>query len=535
MGRVFTGHQDGVTAFSNRPGLVASVLGLAVTPDPDGWASFAACGFFGGSSSPFQGVRQLGPGVRVTGRRRDGGGWHLAVETRHCVDDVISSGIAARSQGLHAALDLAADGFTTTAASVARLYGDQITLGLSGGKDSRLIAAALIHGGRLPILHTNEDTVAEGDTARALVAILRDKRGLRPEHRLARVATRSVVDDLGLRERIRRLQGLYDYQFPSTYTVRSPGPPTLPVEPRPVSFSGAGGEIVAGYWYPKENVDPLVRSDAEAAIVERLLSSGSASAVPPPISARVRAVVAPLVDRGESLGLRGLELMDYVYLVDRVRRWYTSAYFVGMVTPFLAPGVVAASFAVSPQHKSHRSIHTGLLERFVPEWLDVPYVGKTTGASTAVRVWDGDGLQAIHGLLDTVHGDLTHLMRRDLVSAALVTCANGDGTAKLEKRLQQFAYLAVASQTLEPDGVRPATSSYADFAHATARSPSGRRPRLSSVASRLRFIRGSRLGRSLWDAARASRARRRGGGGLAGAEKVDGGTVDGGPAGGGLS
>ena len=264
MCRIFTAEAGGVTVFSSRPGLVARFLGQSVIPDDDGWMSYAACGHFGGASSPVRGVRLLGPGQRVIGRRRDGGGWDLTDETRLSVDDLISAGIAARADGLDAALDQAAEGLAAAASSVDNLYDAPIRLGLSGGRDSRVIAASLVSRGRLPTFHTNADIAAEAEVAQELMAILRDKRGLQPSHSVYYVGRETIVLSLGLRERLLRFQTLYDYQFPSTYSVRHPGPGRLPTQAPPASFSGAGGELATGYWYPKANSAGSGHKDAHA-------------------------------------------------------------------------------------------------------------------------------------------------------------------------------------------------------------------------------------------------------------------------------
>ena len=119
---------------------------------------------------------------------------------------------------------------------------------------------------------------------------------------------------------------------------------------------------------------------------------------------------------------------------------------------------------------------------------------------------DGDGLEVLHGLLDTVHGRLANLLRRDAVAAALVERSDGVGSRKSERLLQHFAYLAVASQQLEPEGIRPAAGSFAAFMRKNA---NGRRPRsvipapLGSMAARLTFVKRSRLGRWAWTGTRA--------------------------------
>jgi len=518
MCRVFTGEANGVTAFCSRPTLLAHFLGT-MAPDYDGWTSYAICGHFGAGSSPAQGVRLLGPGERVTGRRRDPGGWDMQSHTRFSADDLVLRGIQMRERGLDEVVELAAQGLVTTAKGVQELYAGPTTLGLSGGKDSRLIAAAFIAAGQTLNFNTNVDEPAEGEIATVLVDILRDRRGLEPEHHLVRAGTQAVVNNMGLRERISRLQLLYDSQFPSTYLVRWAGPERLPAAARPLSLTGAGGEVAVGYWYPKAS-EGDDRATAEATAISSLLSAVDPSVVAESALTQERARIIDLLDHGETLGLAGLELVDYVYLMERCRRWYSSAYFVGMVTPFLAPGFVAASFAVSPQQKRDRVLHSKLLERFMPEWTKVPYFTGKSARSTAARTWDGDGLEVIHTLLDTTHGDLAHLLRRDVVATTLARCATGQGTMRQERTLQQFAYMAAASQSLEPQGVRASSQTFAQFiaAHepkaAIATTAAKGAPPIpawaSSIAARLQFLKTTRQGHRIWSAVRtrAIRARR---------------------------
>jgi hypothetical protein len=515
MCRLFTSRWEGRTVFCTRPSLLAAFLGRPLVPDYDGWASYAICGHFGGDSSPLRDVRLLRPGERVTGQRRDGSGWSLSFQARYTVDNVVSAGIRMRSAGLKHAMDRAARALTETASSVGNLYDDKITLGLSGGKDSRLIAASWIASGQLPSFITNEDMPAEGETARRLVEILHEKRALEPEHRLFQAGAPTPVLSLGLQDRVRRLQRAYDYQLPSTYTIRSPGSGRLPGRAQSVLLSGVGGELAAGSWYPKTgDLDEFDRSIARIAIKRKLLSAVDGPAVVEWVLAHEQARIDGILDHAMTLGLRGLELVDYVHLMERVRRWSTSAYTIGVVTPFLHPGFVSASFALSPDQKRYRVFHHGLLERFIPEWTKVPFVTAATSPSTATRVWEGDGLKAVSRLMDCAYGRLPRLLQSAGVEAALIACARGEGNLSHQKTLQQYAWLAVASQGLEPCGVMPTTSSTYErilSASRTARIPTQAPPpadslivppQITAVASRVSFIKRTEPGRRVWAAMR---------------------------------
>lgn len=490
MARVFTGAADGVSAWCTRPGLLAAFLHGRARPDLAGWTSYALCGHFGSDLSPIDGTRLMRPGERVTGRRRAEGGWHFGTELRYATDDVVCGGYADQGRPLDERLDRAADALTRAAASLHPLHDAEVTLGLSGGKDSRLIAATLIAAGRTPRLVTNDDTPAEGEVARRLVQLLREKRGLCPDHRTQLAGAPASVLGTGLRERARRLADLHDHQFPSTYLVRPAVRDRLPEATRAASLTGAAGELAVGYWYPKADADPAPTPE-QAGLAKLLAGVPHAAAAPEALAAERDRVTAVLA-HARGLGLRDEHLVDYLYLVERMRRWCTSAYLTGMVTPFLAPGFVAITFALSVAQKRDRLLHTALIARLVPEWAEVPFVSAATGPSTAARVWEGDGVVAVADLLDTAHGPLTGLMRRPVVEQALRKAVRG---GRPDPRvLQQFTALAVASERLEPGTTRASTG--ATYARLVA-PPRPRTPAKGRLAA-LSWIRRTRLGDRLW-------------------------------------
>jgi len=196
-----------------------------------------------------------------------------------------------------------------------------------------------------------------------------------------------------------------------------------------------------------------------------------------------------IIDHAKGIGLSDLHLLDYLFLVERVRRWTTSAYSIGRITPLLSPGFIATTFALTVEQKRAWLLHTALIERLVPEWSEVPFVRVTTGRSTATRVWEGDGVKVIADLLDTAHGPITQLIRRDEVEKALRTVVRkGRGD---QHALRQFTWLAVASQQLEPGTVRPPT--FAAYARVTAPP----KPPAKRWRSRLRWVKKTRLWQAL--------------------------------------
>jgi asparagine synthase (glutamine-hydrolysing) len=450
--RLFTATAGGITGFSNRPSLLATLLTGCVRPSQEGWESYALAGHFGESTSAIEDVRLLHPGERVTCRRVGDAGWSTAHETRFAADDVVRAGVAARDGGVESALDMAAAAFRRTIASLDDLYDAEISLGLSGGKDSRLMAAVFVAAGRMPNFFTNGDTAAEGETARRLVEIIGQTRHMYPRHTVGHGVAAKVLD-VGLVERTTRLQRHYDFQFPSSYLARPAVARQLPATLGGISINGAAGELATGYWYPADPDAP--REDMRAHLFSTLLNASGPDVAAPAATERQRLRVAALLDHAATLGLDGHEQADYLYLIERMRRWATSAYRVGMVVPFLTPDVVAATFALTAEDKRSRRLHNGLLRRFVGEWVDVPYVSVSTGRSHATRVWQGDGLVAVRRLLDrtSAHG-IAGLVQTEAVRVAVRDCAHGAGSTFHRRTIEQYVALAVASNTLEPATTR---------------------------------------------------------------------------------
>jgi len=240
---------------------------------------------------------------------------------------------------------------------------------------------------------------------------------------------------------------------------------------------------------------------ARKTAVDRLNAAMPAAAMTAESLAAERARIGTILDHAEDLRLPGQAMTDYVYLIERVRRWYTSAYLGGVVTPFLSPAFVSASFALDAAQKRRWALHHGLLDRFRPEWSGVPFVsGARTGRSTATAVWDGDGVQAVSDLLDTTGGPLTASVRPAAVRDALAECVAGAPPARRQAALlEQFAYLAVATHTLRPDAVRatpPAT--YTKLSTPPKPVPAAVR----AAVRRLRSVRRSRPARRAWSAIR---------------------------------
>lgn len=454
MCRIFTAVVDGLVVVGTRPSLVSSLAYGERAPDLEAWASYTASGHFAGERSPLAGVSLLRPGERWHLVPSAGGGWSLDVSLRAGSSETV---LASRDLDPEAAIDTAADALQQVVVDLSSLRPGPVGLGLSGGKDSRLLAAAFLAAGARPSFSTNIDTAAEGTTAQVLIERAEAVLGVPLSHELYNAGSPDEVLLTGLHRRTRDLLGRYDFQFPSSYLDRPSEGATLSELPRPVSVTGAGGEMASGYWYgDADPAAPLAVDDLVARATTRLTAAVPRAVMDPVWLAQQQDRIADVVAGSRAIGLDGLEVLDHLYLVERVRRWYTSAYHVGMVTPFLAPELVAATFALPAEDKKARRLHDALIRRLMPAWSDVPFVSVSTGPSTATRVWDGDGLDVLCDLADSATGPLSALLDRDRVLTAL-EATTGGAARRSATTLRQFAVLAVADELLDPGSPRPAS------------------------------------------------------------------------------
>lgn len=66
-------------------------------------------------------------------------------------------------------------------------------------------------------------------------------------------------------------------------------------------------------------------------------------------------------------------MLDYFYLVERLRRWGTTAERSGVVSPLLVPAFVRGAFALTSAQRLENALHQALVRELVPQWADIPF------------------------------------------------------------------------------------------------------------------------------------------------------------------
>jgi hypothetical protein len=372
VGRLFQLRLPDGWVWSNRPAAALLFAGHPARPAARGWRYAAACGWFMDDSTPYDGVLAVPGATRIIadGRRR-----------RRTVSRIDVASVWSGTDGLSPELmDDAAEALQAVAKTVGRLWPTRPTVDLSGGRDSRVVSAAFLSAGVDLRLNSYDAVPGEVDVAERLVATLK-----RPvEHTVTR-RTAPVTDRAArvpaeppamppLLDRALRWHRYAEGLRPASYLFHAP--PSSLRHVSHLAIGGAGGEVAHGHYYPADviQLDALHLDAKLEQFITRLqsrlvLASGPAE--------QARGAVADQIERvlweAVRSGIEDAAMLDYFYLVERLRRWGTTGERSGVVSPLLVPAFVRGAFSLTPRQRLENTLHNELVRRLVPEWDAIPF------------------------------------------------------------------------------------------------------------------------------------------------------------------
>ncbi len=367
--------------WSNRPLAALRFAGRRAEPDRRAWQRMAASDWAMGELSPYLGVSVVAGSTQITAN-------HTGV--RASSQDVLRELLDRRCDPLTTeSVERTATALTETVSQVSTMWPDVATLSLSGGRDSRLVAAAFVAAGRPFRLKTYGGAVGEAATARRLVELLPDP----VEHEVT--APPGAADGRrrsGGYDRARRWHDVTEGLRPAIYLRGNP-PPGLPHYDPPL-VCGVGGEFGHAPGYP-DDVEQLERLPlgrrldgyTQALRAKVTLPRGVAPYALDAATRQIRAVV----DHAAARGVTDAKALDWFYADERLRRFGMAGESAGRVMPLLTPEFVSAALGLSTAESRASALHTALIERLVPEWAGVGYYTATLRERQAVtqqRLWE---------------------------------------------------------------------------------------------------------------------------------------------------
>jgi len=351
---------DGAVIVSDRATWAAAAAGRLGDADPLAWGALLSLGYPAGDVTPFAGVRALGPAASFQ----------------------VSDGAVSEQE--RAGLPEPGDGGAPAAARVAEALVQALTplqdqaepveLSLTGGKDSRLIAAALATAG-VPVrartygFPDHPDVVIAGLVAREL-GIEHVVAGPRTAGGGTGPGSGATVQEVDVLGRVRATVLVADGMLSAFENVGRPDPDTASAH---VVVGGHGGELLRG-GYAKIIPGTAARRTAASAELLRRLAMRRA----PLLRARWRtAYLASLAPWVAAVARRPYPGLDDFYLTNRAGRWSAAArqaYAIRstMVQPFFDDKVVRAARSVPLAERMDDRLLRGAIAALHPPLLDIP-------------------------------------------------------------------------------------------------------------------------------------------------------------------
>ncbi len=430
--------EGGRTLWTNRAAALFLFAGEAARADHDSWQVLAGSGWLMGRRTPFAGVESVRRHTAI--RASDG---KVQREDLGILPELVLP-----SASYAELRDRAGEETLAQVRLADALWESQTTIELSGGRDSRLIAAAAVAVGSDARAVTSDRTIGEADVALELMA----RRSGALEHKLRKTTDDEAKLDRPLLKRALNVHLLHDGM---RHPQKVRGNQDLPRQrPEAATLSGHGGEIAHGFYYKNRRDLAKIaiggRSERERWAM-KLFPKVDGLARPECLEAGV-AATGETLDAGEDAGLKGFERLEWFYLTDRFPNRQGLASHAERLSVFAMPSFVAAAFGMRPRDRMASRLHNELVARFVPEWKDAPIFKPKTKAGAATRrrrLWKSpDDAAAVEELLAS-EGPWTDLFMADPMREAWDQLKAGNGNKKWEAAFETAVYREAFEDYLE--------------------------------------------------------------------------------------
>jgi hypothetical protein len=372
IGRLYQLRLPDGWVWSNRPLAPLLFAGLPARRDRRGWHFQRGTDSFMDGTSPFLDVTRVTEATRIQLDGRTGRCLATQIDPlRHWLSGGGACGGA--QDPLHPQTVAAvAEELQDVARSAGRLWGQRPRLGLSGGRDSRLVAAAFLSAGVDVRFHTNDNPVGEADIARELLG-----RWPHPvEHHINHPPSAVLAfapPPTGAIERALQWMRLTEGTQPASYLPRTP--PAAWADLAKLNVSGVGGEIGHGGYHPRDVdvVETLPPEERIGAYLERLFLRLTVRGVSARTQETVRQRTEQVLARGIASGAAGVGVVDAFYMLERMPSFTGPGVREDTLVPLLSPGFVSAAVRQSPHQLREAALHRALVAHLIPAWQDVPF------------------------------------------------------------------------------------------------------------------------------------------------------------------
>jgi len=270
---------------------------------------------------------------------------------------------------------------------IAKWWNNSPTFDLSGGKDSRVTAAAGIRAGVVNSLRTSNTDVGEVETAQSLVSLV----GMENIHRITK-ATAPKTDNQHFLTRYSQLHKVYEGNYLARSAMRAVAPSTLRVPGTP-KVNGLGGEAMQGgnlqsnSW--KERIS-IQGSQAARLRLSHLVSTGGFATTSESRELTQKEIGQYIEQAAKADFTGGSQILDYFYNFGEMPNWSIPTISPGILLPFYSPVLLSRIAHSIARPLEHGILHKELLKHLIPGWADIPFYKGSVRTRVHPWPWEND-------------------------------------------------------------------------------------------------------------------------------------------------
>lgn len=429
--RLFHYEFDGGDVWSTRMGLAHVFMGETPKRNLLAWGGMATIGWAPGGST------QLGSGQQLPAASRVRAGFTDAGRHVHTDSSVGQWLDTARSGPEPATATIVRD--MEQLMSSAKRWPTAAVSDLSGGKDSRVIAAMGIRSGTIEAVRTIANDHGEVETAQTLMASIDTE----VEHRIVPKTNRSSAPGAGVIERLTSQHAAFEGRYLPATAFNGTAFAGFRSSAQ-AYFNGLGGEVMnggsftRGPWQEKLEGAPIAAAGKR--MVTMIRGLGASEDAKAAVAAFAEAYPRKTADVSGINTASGI--LDLFYNMDRMPNW--SNVFAGTDTlcPLFAPSILTLGARNIGSPVPDGELHTKFLAEAIPQWAEVPFYKPVGRAKRALpMVWENPDWPDIRQfMLD--NADRLEAFSGDGVTSLLAEIDGGTGMKSHEVATQRFLWNA---------------------------------------------------------------------------------------------
>lgn len=381
--------------WSNRPSALLIFSNTKAEIDLESWKIYAAAGWFINDRSPFKNIKRVKPGILYKINAKDSKLYEI-VET-NSIQKLVEL-----TRNKASSYREIADQMAKELEAFNKLWKVKPQIDISGGNDSRVAAATIIHSNiDSYTFRSIEDIDEEVLTAKLLLSKANVDKNINILNPLEYIKNQETLVD-----RVMKILFEFDGDF-ATVMINSPIIEDNHFESidKTLVF-GFGGEVSKGAFYSNQRwLDKLSKLGGEAAFYRLTTHFSKVGCVSKASLELMNSEIKSIINLSKVYGFINLKQLDFFHFHERLRRWTPIGDMPNSFSPFLNKSFISLGLTNEPEENMEIKVHKNIIHEMQPEWDEIPFFKATPEQSKEkdnknLRIWQTNDKLAIEKILN---------------------------------------------------------------------------------------------------------------------------------------